>query len=324
MIFFKIQKINFLSCNNSLLSASNQYKQRKGLLRILKKVKIKLMKKILAIALLTMIMMNTHAQQKKAFSVTVTGKGQPVILIPGFSCSGEVWKETVDHLKNRFQCHMLTLAGYAGTPAIDSPILKTVRDEIIQYVKQQGLKKPVVIGHSLGSFMGLWISSSEPELFGKLICVDGMPFFSALNNPNANADSLKLDPSFNSAAVIKSFDRQDAPGFIDMAAKTLAWQVADTTRARQIATWQYLSNKRTLGLTFIELATTDLRKNIAAITSPVLVLGSVYYTKEQSYELIGQQFKLLPSATIHVADSKHFIMYDQPEWFYKEIDTFLN
>lgn len=282
------------------------------------------MKKILAIAILSIIIITTNAQQQKAFSVTVTGKGQPVILIPGFSCSGDVWKETVDHLKNRFQCHVLTLAGYAGTAAIDSPILKTVRDEIIQYVKQQHLNKPVVIGHSLGSFMGLWISSSAPQLFGKLICVDGMPFFSALNDPNANADSLKKDPSFNSTVIIKSFDRQDEPGFVDMAAKSLAWQVADTARARQIATWQYQSNKRTLGLTFIELATTDLRKNIAAITSPVLVLGSIYYTKEKSYGLIGQQFQNLPSATIHVADSKHFIMYDQPEWFYKELDTFLN
>ena len=271
-----------------------------------------------------MAMVKAHPQQPKAFSVTVTGKGQPVILIPGFSCSGDVWKETVDHLKGKFQCHVITLAGYAGTKAIDSPSLKLVRDQIIQYVKQQHLNKPIVIGHSLGSFMGLWISSTAPELFGKLICVDGMPFYSALNDPNANADSLKLNPALNSATVIKSFDRQDNPGFIDMATKALEWQVADTARARQIASWQYQSNKRTLGLTFIELATTDLRKDIASISSPVLVLGSIYFTKEKSYELIGQQFKNLPSATIHVADSKHFIMYDQPEWFYKEIDLFLN
>jgi pimeloyl-ACP methyl ester carboxylesterase len=282
------------------------------------------MKKLLVIAILSSIVIKTSAQQQKTFSVTVTGKGQPVILIPGFSCSGDVWKETVDHLKGKFQCHVLTLAGYAGTTPIDSPGLKIVRDELIQYVQQQHLNKPIVIGHSLGSFMGLWISSTAPELFGKLVCVDGMPFYSALNDPNANADSLKINSALNEAAVIKSFDRQDAPGFVDMAAKTLAWQVADTARAKQIATWQYHSNKRTLGITLIELATTDLRKDIANITSPVLVLGSIYFTKEKSYELIGQQFKNLPTATIHVADSKHFIMYDQPEWFYKEIDSFLN
>ena len=282
------------------------------------------MKKLIIIAILSIVIVKTNAQQIKSFSVTITGKGQPVILIPGFSCSGDVWKETVDHLKGKFKCHVLTLAGYAGTPAIDSPGLKIVRDQIIQYVKQQHLNKPIVIGHSLGSFMALWISSTAPELFGKLICVDGMPFYSALNDPNANADSLKKNPALDAATVIKSFDRQDDPGFIDMAAKALSWQVADTASARQIATWQYLSNKRTLGLTLIELATTDLRKDIASISSPVLVLGSIYFSKEKSYELIGQQFKNLPSAIIHVANSKHFIMYDQPQWLYNEIDSFLN
>lgn len=282
------------------------------------------MKKLLIIAILSLVIIESNAQKQKSFSVAVTGKGQPVILIPGFSCSGDVWKETVNHLKGKFQCHVLTLAGYAGTTPIDSPGLKIVRDELIQYVQQRHLNKPIVIGHSLGSFMGLWINSTAPELFGKLVCVDGMPFYSALNDPNANADSLKNNPSLSEAAVIKSFDRQDDPGFVDMAAKALAWQVADTARARQLATMQYRSNKRTLGLTLLELATTDLRKDIARITSPVLVLGSIYFTREKSYELIGQQFKNLPSTTIHVADSKHFIMYDQPQWFYHELDAFLN
>lgn len=282
------------------------------------------MKKIALISILLLSINVLTAQAKKAFTVTVSGKGKPIILIPGFSCSGDVWKETVDHLKDKYQCHVITIAGYAGTAPIDSPILKSVRDEIINHVKQQHLNKPILIGHSLGSFLSLWISSTAPDLFGKIICVDGMPFFSALNDPGANADSLRNDPSLSSAAVIKSFEAQNNPGFIETAAKALAWQVEDTARARQIANWQYKSDKRTLALTFIELTTTDLRNDIAKITSPVLVLGSIYRTKETSYSLIGQQFKKLPTAVIHVADSKHFIMYDQPEWFYKEIDSFLD
>lgn len=61
------------------------------------------MKRLLVIAILSIILIKTSAQQQKVFSVTVTGKGQPVILIPGFSYSGDVWKETVNHLKNKYQ-----------------------------------------------------------------------------------------------------------------------------------------------------------------------------------------------------------------------------
>ncbi len=261
--------------------------------------------------------------QTKAFKVEVTGKGQPVILIPGYSCSGDVWKETVGHLKDRYECHVVTLAGFAGVPATDTPMLQNVRNEIIQYTIEKKLYKPILIGHSLGSFMGLWVSSTAPDLFGKLICVDGMPFLSALIDPGANADSLKINPAYDPATAVRNFENLPSEGFIDYTAKAMLSQVNDTARAREIATWQYLSNRKTLALTLIELATTDLRKDIAKIRQPILVLGSIYMTKENSYKLIGEQFKEAKQASIHVADSKHFIMYDQPGWFYNEIDQFL-
>ena len=281
-----------------------------------------IMKKIITSLVLTLAMLYCTAQSN-AFKVEIVGKGQPILLIPGFSCSGDVWKETVAHLQNRYECHVITIAGFAGVAPMDTPSLKTVRNEIIHYVQSKKLIKPMVVGHSLGSFMGLWVSSTAPELFGKLVCVDGMPFLSALANPKANADSLKKSPMYNAKAAVKNFESLPDSGFIDNTAKALFWQVNDTARAREIATWQYRSNRRTLGLTLVELATTDLRQEIARITSPVLVLGSIYGSREQSETLIGEQFTQLPNAVIHIANSKHFIMYDQPTWFYNELDQFL-
>ena len=37
-----------------------------------------------------------------------------MILIPGLTCGGDVWKSTVEHFKDRYECHVLTLAGFAG------------------------------------------------------------------------------------------------------------------------------------------------------------------------------------------------------------------
>ena len=65
--------------------------------------------------------------RRSSFAVKITGKGQPVILIPGLSSSGAVWEGTVEHLKDRYQCHVLTLAGFAGQPRIPAPFLETVR-----------------------------------------------------------------------------------------------------------------------------------------------------------------------------------------------------
>ncbi len=281
------------------------------------------MKKIIILFTLSICLLQLNAQSHKSFSVQVTGKGAPMLFIPGYSCSGEVWKETVAHYSNRYECHVLTLAGFAGVPAIDTPFLQTVKNDIIAYAKNKHLRKPILVGHSLGAFMSLWVSSEAPTLFGKVICVDGLPFVSALNDPNANAEALKKNPLYNMEATIKNFENLPDSGFIDRTSMAMKYQVADTARARQIATWQYLSNRRTLGIALIEMSTTDLRPAIANIKQPVLMLGSIYGTKETSYKLIGEQFKNLTQTIIHVADSKHFIMYDQPEWMYNEINTFL-
>lgn len=280
------------------------------------------MKKALILVLAFFTLTTTFAQSS-AFKVQVIGKGKPILLIPGYSCSGEVWKETVDHLKDKYECHILTLAGFAGVPAIDAPILQTVKNDIIGYVKQNKLKSPVLIGHSLGAFISLWASSEAPDLFGKVICVDGVPFISAMNDPAVTAEAMKNSPYMNAEQVVKNFEALPSEGFIDRTAKAMKYQVEDSVRARQIATWQFKSDRRTLGLTLIEMSTTDLREQIARIKQPVLVLGSIYNTKENSLKVLAAQYANLQNKTIHVADSKHFIMYDTPQWFYAEIDTFL-
>jgi len=262
--------------------------------------------------------------QQQAFDVKVIGKGQPILLIPGYSCSGAVWKETADHLKNNYQLHILTLAGFAGVKPIQDPVLQTVHDQLIQYVKTNKLKKPMLIGHSLGAFMALWVSSSQPDLFGKIVCVDGVPFISALTKPETTVAALKDDPRFNKEAVINNFKSIPNDNYVANMTQMMLYQVRDTARAKQIAEWSFASDRTTLGSTIVEMSLTDLRTDIAKIKSPVLILTSIFNTKENSEKIYNEQYAALQNKTIKVANSKHFIMYDAPEWFYSAMDNFLN
>lgn len=282
------------------------------------------MKKLILSLLVLLATLNVFSQEHPAFEVKVTGKGNPIILIPGYSCSGNVWNETVDHLKNKYELHVLTLAGFAGVkPIEDEEILTSVRNQIIRYVKDKKLNKPILIGHSLGAFMTLWVQSSEPDLFGKGICVDGLPFVSAIGKPETTSASLKTNPQFNKETVINNFKALPNEGYITNMTKAMLYQVNDSIHAKQIAEWSYKSDRKTLGSTIVEMSTTDLRKDIANIKSPILVMASLFGTKEASEKIYNEQYALLKNKTIKVADSKHFIMYDQPQWFYNEIDAFL-
>ena len=77
-----------------------------------------------------------------SISVEVTGAGRPMILIPGFVSSGAVWKGTVDHYKDRYECHVITVAGFAGVPPATPAGLQRLRDDIIAYAvaKKLGIR----------------------------------------------------------------------------------------------------------------------------------------------------------------------------------------
>lgn len=278
------------------------------------------MKKLILFALMLTATLATAAP---AFDVKVIGHGRPVIMIPGYSCSGDVWKETADHLKNNYELHIITIAGYAGVAPIDGPVLSTVRDQLIQYVKNKHLVKPMLIGHSLGAFMALYVSAAEPELFGKIVCVDGVPFISALSSPDVTVESIKDNPMYDLDAAIARFKAIPTEGYVESMTAAMLYQVRDTVRAKQIAEWSSRGDRATLGRTIIELSLTDLRKDIAFIKAPVLILASVFGTAEVSERVYKQQYAAVNNKTIKVADSKHFIMYDVPEWFYAELDSFL-
>jgi hypothetical protein len=69
------------------------------------------------ILLLSLVLMTTSlavaTPANSPFQVQATGKGRPVLFIPGLS-SGETWDTTVAHYKDRYECHVLTVAGFVS------------------------------------------------------------------------------------------------------------------------------------------------------------------------------------------------------------------
>src|SRR5213078_1825733 len=103
-----------------------------------------------------------------SFRVEVSGHGRPILFIPGLASPGAAWKTTVAHYQDRYTCHVLSLAGFAGAPAISEPLIATVRRELAQYIRDQHLDKPIVVGHSLGGTLTLDLASHEPGLVGPI------------------------------------------------------------------------------------------------------------------------------------------------------------
>jgi pimeloyl-ACP methyl ester carboxylesterase len=264
-----------------------------------------------------------------SFTFEKSGKGRPMILIPGLYCSGKVWDETVDHFKDRYQCYEITLPGFAGQPPIQSDsMLKSFAFQLAKFIRQRNMIKPVIVGHSLGGFIALLIGELYPELPGDLIIVSSAPFLPAL----AMSPDITVDSTSKIGIQIKNGMKNMTAGQIRQSQKfTLPSMIRDSAKIAEVTDMAVKSDPATQGEVMYELFSTDLRTEIKKIHCPILVLGDwVSYkkygaTRDNVLKNYKDQFSFASRVTIAINDSSnHFIMFDEPKWFDQQIESFLH
>lgn len=241
-----------------------------------------------------------------AFGVEVKGKGRPVVLIPGLGCPGEIWNETVEHLGEGYETHVLTLSGFAGRPAIKEPLSAAVRRDLARYIRSRKLDHPIIVGHSMGGFIAYWLASYHPGLTGPVIVVDAGP---ALSGDLDEAKELRsrwknaTDEEFQSTtrAVYASMTRQPKRmgAVLDLVAK---------------------SDRRAFADAIYELVSTDLTAQVVDIKSPVLILAADGMFQKR---IAGQVTEIPKHELVILKGTKHFLMYDDPDAYFRELDKFL-
>jgi N-formylmaleamate deformylase len=89
------------------------------------------------------------------------------------------------------------------------------------------------------------------------------------------------------------------------------------------------SDPKAVGQAFFDLATTDLRHDLRSIKAPVLLLGSASFATDEETKAKIQQAYAAQIATVphhklvFAPTARHFIQLDDPEFFYRETETFL-
>lgn len=259
-------------------------------------------------------------------SVEVIGDGPDVILIPGFGSSREVWRATAERLKATHRVHLVQLAGFAGEPWThgDGPFVQPVVDELDRYVRDEDLERPAVVGHSMGSLVGLVLAQQHPEAVGRLMSVDSLPFFGALRGPQVTVEAMRpaaeqtvrsiltlSDDAFHAAQVGSAQGMTRDPGLRD-----------------RLVEWTTGSDRHAMGAAMRDVLLTDARPGLAEMNLPVTVLyaadadgGAPAAQADQAW---GDQYAPLPGARlVRIDGSRHFIMADQPERFAEALDAFL-
>ena len=278
--------------------------------------------------IIAIVLASQNSWATTSFTSQIKGKGQPVILIPGLMSNGSIWEPVTKKLAETRQVHVVSLAGFAGTPKINDQSLTRVKSDLILYIKKHKLNKPVIIGHSLGGFMALWLASSQPKLVGSVISVDGLPFIGPIFTRTNSSTVESLSAQANMIrSMYSAMSKEQLAAQTKQSIFVQATAPADQARVIEMAA---NSDPYTVGDMIYQLLSTDIRADIAKIESKSLLIGaSGAFTTEQQHQTVNslyqQQLKNAANVSLIMnTNDRHFIMLDNPEWLINQIQSFLS
>ena len=265
--------------------------------------------------------LSTQAQEtNQSIHVKIIGKGKTVLLIPGVTVPGESWDTVVNQLKDNYECHVVTLAGFAGKKAIDFPWLSQVNDALEEYIKQNKLTNLTVIGHSLGGTIAVWLASRENNEISKIVLVDALPAAGAIMFPNFNPEDLAYDSPFNNQQLSMSESE-----FEQMAQSMAQGMSLNPETQKRIKDWIISADRKTYVYGYTDYLKLDLREDLKNISIPTTIIAADKpFGKEMVTQTYKSQYANLEKYNLIIADnSAHFVMFDKPEWFMEQIQNIL-
>ena len=273
---------------------------------------------MLSVLVMAAFSLNTSGQNSFPFTIKISGQGSKnIILIPGLASSGDVWNETVARYDKDYKCYTLTFHGFAGVATDDSVSFKNWENSIARYIQINKISNPIIIGHSIGGGMAMMLAADYPDLISKIIVVDALPSLAAIQNP-----AFIANPNPDCSSMVARFKSMSDPQFYQMQKQSMPSLMADTVHLYEVLQWSLKSDRKTLAEIYCQFINTDLRNDISNIKCPTLVLLENAFTGMKVP--IAEQFKNLKNARLEYATKGlHFIMYDDPNWYFKELDQFL-
>lgn len=258
------------------------------------------------------------------------GSGDPIVLVPGLACGAWTWNGLIPHLAAKHSVYAVTIAGFAGRPAVGSPTFAAFENDLTALLDQRHLVKPVVVGHSLGGTLAIDYAETHPDRVRAIVAADGLPIFPGMQQLTQQQREA-IGAQMGGSVKTQSHDQLLAfeKGYMASVG------VNDAALADQVAALSAQSDPPSIAAWLQADLGSDLRPNLAKITVPVLEIApyspaeanpaaTMHYTEPEKAALYRSLFPGLAKLdVVTIAPARHFVMLDQPERFQKTLDDFL-
>lgn len=190
------------------------------------------------------------------------GDGPSVVIVPGIVSPAILWRHVGVWLADRYDCYILDVRGRGLSESgshLDYGLAECAAD-LLAFVTALELRKPIVVGHSMGGRIALRASTLEPERFGAVVAVDP-PTSGPGRRPYPIPKTRTVD-LLRAAYRGKAMEAMRQNG-------SVAWP--DTLQALR-AEWLPTCDERAVHVTYDDFHNEDVFADIAQVVPPVSLL----------------------------------------------------
>ena len=239
-------------------------------------------------------------------------KGEPVLLLHGYTDSSRSWSLTAPHLAR----YRLIIPDQRGHGAADAPSccysLSTFADDARQLMDLLKIERAAIVGHSLGSMIAITMAAEYPDRVTSIVLIGSTALAPVKRGDwlydNVAAMTGRLDPS---SQFSKDWHPANQPTRVDPA---FAEAVNAELYPIPLHVWRAVMR---------ELTDVPIGRHSADIKAPVLILSG---GKDPLFPAPHHAalLRAFPSAQAHVFPALgHNPNWEQPEAVAKRIDQFL-
>ena len=257
--------------------------------------------------------------QNPAIYIEKIGNGDPILFLPGFTTPGSVWDDTIEQLHTDYLSIKGSYAGFNNLPAIEMPWYETIKKELMEHIQKENLTNITIIGHSMGGMLAIDLAAEMSGKINKLILVDALPSMRALMMPGVPAEAIQYESPYNAQMLAQS--EEEIIAYAKMSSENMTM---NPERVEELMKWSLQADRKTFVYGYTDLLKLDLRDALKSIKVPSLVLGASFPDRDLINKNFNEQYANLNNKEILLApESKHFIMFDEHEWFYNQVNKFL-
>jgi pimeloyl-ACP methyl ester carboxylesterase len=102
------------------------------------------------------------------------GDGPPIVLLHGLSSSARIWDLMAPLLADKFHVIAVDQRSHGQSDRPDDGYdFRSTTADIAELIRELGLERPIVVGHSWGANVTLQLAHDYPELVSGIVLVDG-------------------------------------------------------------------------------------------------------------------------------------------------------